>query len=112
MASLAPDVDLELRARAATQENPGTNDLLTSIIHVLHKLDSRLDEQSKCIQALSEILSTGSTGSKELRILSATTNEAEGWENKESLSMKRPDNMSYRLKDQTRMKDLLGKEQF
>jgi hypothetical protein len=58
MASLAPDVDLELiRGRAVAQENPGTNELLTSILHVLHKLDSRMDEQSKWIQALSEILS-------------------------------------------------------
>jgi hypothetical protein len=79
MASLAPDVDLELiRGRAVTQENPGTNELLTSILHVLHKLDSRLDEQSKCIQALSEILSTSSTDLKEPRTLSAITNEPEG----------------------------------
>jgi hypothetical protein len=45
MASPAPEVDLlELRGSAVTQENPGTDELLTSILHVLHKLDSRLDE--------------------------------------------------------------------
>jgi hypothetical protein len=79
MASLAPNVDLlEPRGGAVTQENPGTNELLTSILHVLHKLDSRLDEQSKCIQALSKILSTSSPGLKEPRILSASTNKPEG----------------------------------
>jgi len=35
-----------------------------------------------------------------------------GRENKESLSMKKQDNMSYNLTNQTRMKDLLRKERF
>jgi hypothetical protein len=113
MASLAPDVDLELiRGRAVTQENPGTNELLTSILHVLHKLDSRMDEQSKCIQALSEILSAGSTSSIEPRILSRARKNPRARENKKSFSIKQLDNRSYHLTDQKRMKGFLRKERF
>ena len=105
-ASLAPNVDLEPTGKAFLHKRILVpNELLVSILHMFLKLDCRLDEQSKRIQALSEIISTSSPGVKEPRVLSAITNEFEDRENKKTQFLKMQDNICYILKNKIRMKD-------
>jgi hypothetical protein len=60
MSSLAPDAGRE-DGRRTIPDNIGTNELLASILNVLQRLDSRMDEQSKFIQALTHSLSSGTS---------------------------------------------------
>jgi hypothetical protein len=45
--------------RKLMPDSPSTNELLAGILNVLQRLDSRMDEQSRSIQALTERLSSG-----------------------------------------------------
>jgi hypothetical protein len=60
MSSLAPDAGRE-DGRRTIPDDIGTNELLASILNVLQRLESRMDDQSKFIQRLTDLSSSGTS---------------------------------------------------